>query len=152
MSSVSYMPFNAPNNDTAKYTAFGKVGEVFRAFLKLGLTSFGGTIAHLGYFRDELALRRKWIDEAELRRHARISQIRYWRARHRNFRLCRASPPSFELLAEFSVLLDPLLHPIQTEADAEHIGQFREMLLDFVARSRAPGTRDVGLAYWVHGT
>jgi len=37
---------------------------VFRAFLKLGLTSFGGPIAHLGYFRDELVLRRRWIDEA----------------------------------------------------------------------------------------
>ena len=33
-------------------------------FLKLGLTSFGGPVAHLGYFRDELVLRRKWIDEA----------------------------------------------------------------------------------------
>ena len=38
-------------------------GEVLRAFLKLGLTSFGGPIAHLGYFRDELVVRRRWIDE-----------------------------------------------------------------------------------------
>jgi chromate transporter len=42
----------------------GSPGEVLRAFLKLGLTSFGGPIAHLGYFRDELVIRRKWIDEA----------------------------------------------------------------------------------------
>lgn len=42
----------------------GNAGEVFTAFLKLGLTSFGGPIAHLGYFRDELVTRRKWIDEA----------------------------------------------------------------------------------------
>src|SRR5215204_4909026 len=42
----------------------GTPGEVFRAFLKLGLTSFGGPIAHLGYFRDELVVRRRWIDEA----------------------------------------------------------------------------------------
>jgi chromate transporter len=41
----------------------GTPGEVFTAFLKLGLTSFGGPIAHLGYFRDELVLRRRWIDE-----------------------------------------------------------------------------------------
>ncbi|MBS9719549.1 chromate efflux transporter [Tianweitania sp. BSSL-BM11] len=41
-----------------------QAGEVFRAFFKLGLTSFGGPIAHLGYFRDELVVRRKWIDEA----------------------------------------------------------------------------------------
>jgi chromate transporter len=38
--------------------------EVFRVFLKLGLTSFGGPVAHLGYFREELVVRRKWIDEA----------------------------------------------------------------------------------------
>jgi chromate transporter len=36
----------------------------FRAFLKLGVTSFGGPIAHLGYFRHEFVERRKWIDEA----------------------------------------------------------------------------------------
>jgi chromate transporter len=41
----------------------GSVGEVFTAFLKLGLTSFGGPIAHLGYFRAELVERRRWIDE-----------------------------------------------------------------------------------------
>lgn len=39
--------------------------EVFAAFLKLGLTSFGGPVAHLGYFRDELVLRRRWVGEAE---------------------------------------------------------------------------------------
>lgn len=42
----------------------GSVGEVFRVFLKLGLTSFGGPIAHLGYFRAELVERRRWIGEA----------------------------------------------------------------------------------------
>jgi chromate transporter len=41
----------------------GSVGEVFRAFLKLGVSSFGGPIAHIGYFRDELVVRRKWLDE-----------------------------------------------------------------------------------------
>ena len=42
----------------------GTVGEVFTAFLKLGLTSFGGPIAHLGYYRNELVVRRKWLDES----------------------------------------------------------------------------------------
>jgi chromate transporter len=37
--------------------------EVLRVFLKLGLTCFGGPIAHIGYFRDEFVVRRKWIDE-----------------------------------------------------------------------------------------
>ncbi|NGM43915.1 chromate efflux transporter [Rhodobacter sp. SGA-6-6] len=41
----------------------GTPGEVFSAFLKLGLTSFGGPIAHLGYFRDELVVRRGWLDD-----------------------------------------------------------------------------------------
>jgi chromate transporter len=48
----------------ADATQHGSPAEVFRVFLKLGLTSFGGPIAHLGYFRDELVLRRQWIDEA----------------------------------------------------------------------------------------
>lgn len=42
----------------------GSAREVFAAFFKLGLTSFGGPIAHLGYFRDELVVRRRWLDEA----------------------------------------------------------------------------------------
>src|SRR5574340_116474 len=37
---------------------------VLGASLRLGLTSFGGPIAHLGYFRDEYIVRRKWLDEA----------------------------------------------------------------------------------------
>ncbi|MCP4616070.1 MAG: chromate efflux transporter [Bradyrhizobium sp.] len=37
--------------------------EVLWVFLKLGLTCFGGPIAHIGYFRDEFVVRRKWIDE-----------------------------------------------------------------------------------------
>lgn len=37
--------------------------RVFLAFLRLGLTSFGGPIAHLGYFHDEFVVRRKWLDE-----------------------------------------------------------------------------------------
>jgi chromate transporter len=50
----------AVREDTASR---GTVCEVFLAFLKLGLTSFGGPIAHLGYFREELVVRRRWLDE-----------------------------------------------------------------------------------------
>ena len=49
------------NDDQHKHG--GTAGEVFLAFLKLGLTSFGGPIAHLGYFRDEIVLRRRWLGE-----------------------------------------------------------------------------------------
>jgi chromate transporter len=38
--------------------------EVLAAFLKLGLTSFGGPIAHIGYFRREIVEGRKWLSEA----------------------------------------------------------------------------------------
>jgi chromate transporter len=41
----------------------GKAGEVLLVFLRLGLTSFGGPIAHLGYFRAEFVTRRDWLTE-----------------------------------------------------------------------------------------
>ncbi|GHC31875.1 chromate efflux transporter [Aidingimonas halophila] len=43
--------------------AGSRVRDVFKAFLLLGLTSFGGPIAHLGYFRSEFVTRRHWLDE-----------------------------------------------------------------------------------------
>ena len=39
------------------------VWEVLWTFFKLGLISFGGPIAHLGYFRTELVIRRRWLDD-----------------------------------------------------------------------------------------
>lgn len=36
---------------------------IFLIFLRLGLTSFGGPVAHLGFFRDELIMRRRWLSE-----------------------------------------------------------------------------------------
>jgi len=37
--------------------------EVLRVFFKLGLSSFGGPVAHIGYFREEFVVRRGWLDE-----------------------------------------------------------------------------------------
>jgi chromate transporter len=37
---------------------------IFLVYLRLGCTSFGGPIAHLGYFREEFVVRRKWLDNA----------------------------------------------------------------------------------------
>jgi chromate transporter len=42
----------------------GRAAEVLVAFLRLGCTSFGGPVAHLGYFRAEFVERRKWLDDA----------------------------------------------------------------------------------------
>lgn len=50
----------SPSDETA---ARGSTGEVFLAFLKLGLMSFGGPVAHLGYFRGEFVERRGWLDD-----------------------------------------------------------------------------------------
>ena len=50
--------------DAARPPAMRAVAEVFAVFLKLGVTSFGGPVAHLGYFLEELVQRRRWIDEA----------------------------------------------------------------------------------------
>ena len=40
-----------------------RIHEIFLAFLRLGLTSFGGPVAHLGYFREEFVARRKWLGD-----------------------------------------------------------------------------------------
>ncbi len=42
----------------------GSPFEVLLVFLKLGLSCFGGPIAHIGYFRDEFVVRRRWLDES----------------------------------------------------------------------------------------
>ena len=47
---------NTPSDDHRPWS-------VFLVFLRLGLTSFGGPVAHLGYFRDEFVSRRRWLSE-----------------------------------------------------------------------------------------
>lgn len=53
------MQANIPASTRAARSAL----DVFAVFLKLGLTSFGGPVAHLGYFRREFVERRRWLDE-----------------------------------------------------------------------------------------
>jgi chromate transporter len=50
---------------TEKKSPSGSPAEVFLTFLKLGLTSFGGPIAHLGYFRTEIVERRRWLSDEQ---------------------------------------------------------------------------------------
>ncbi len=59
---------NESTDPTANKVAAGgrRVGsplEVLLVFLKLGVSCFGGPIAHIGYFRDEFVVRRRWLDE-----------------------------------------------------------------------------------------
>ncbi len=66
------MTANGPTNEAAG-GSIGAAGaasrrknsalEVFLIYLKLGVSSFGGPIAHVGYFREEFVVRRRWLDE-----------------------------------------------------------------------------------------
>ncbi len=58
------MPPDAVEQPGASKGRPARLGEVLRAFLKLGLTSFGGPIAHLGYFHREFVEKRRWLDDA----------------------------------------------------------------------------------------
>jgi len=53
------------NGTTDPQRAPGNPVEVFLAFLRLGLTSFGGPVAHLGYFRGEFVERRRWLEDRD---------------------------------------------------------------------------------------
>lgn len=53
-----------PRQDSRPSSGLMAVLEVFIVFLRLGLTSFGGPVAHLGYLREEIVARRGWLDEA----------------------------------------------------------------------------------------
>ena len=53
----------ATHSADAKNWQIGSPLEVLLVFLKLGVACFGGPIAHIGYFREEFVLRRRWLDE-----------------------------------------------------------------------------------------
>lgn len=51
-------------NEPVVSSGKGSALEVLRVFIGLGLTSFGGPVAHLGYFREALVVRRQWLRES----------------------------------------------------------------------------------------
>lgn len=53
----------APDSHDVGQPPRGSVGQVFVVFLRLGLTSFGGPVAHLGYFREAFVQRRAWLTD-----------------------------------------------------------------------------------------
>jgi len=56
-------PLSAADAGVSPSLPAGSAAEVLLVFLRLGLSSFGGPIAHIGYFRDEFVVRRRWLDE-----------------------------------------------------------------------------------------
>jgi chromate transporter len=63
VSADSSTPTAGPTEPESDPPARGSALEVFAVAARLGVTSFGGPIAHLGYFRDEYVTRRRWIDD-----------------------------------------------------------------------------------------
>ncbi|GHC77735.1 chromate efflux transporter [Limoniibacter endophyticus] len=55
--------------------AISSFGEIFWIFLKLGLTCFGGPVAHIGYFREEFVVRRKWLTDGDYADLVALSQF-----------------------------------------------------------------------------
>src|SRR5262245_33871441 len=67
MSNVTRPMRSVPRRGCGRMARMGGPGsalEVLAVATRLGLTSFGGPIAHLGYFHEEYVVRRRWIDEA----------------------------------------------------------------------------------------
>lgn len=69
-----------PNNQNAHESEepappINNVAEIFRTFLKLGLTSFGGPVAHLGYMRREFVVRRAWLNETDFAQLVAVCQF-----------------------------------------------------------------------------
>ncbi|MCZ8111890.1 MAG: chromate efflux transporter [Betaproteobacteria bacterium] len=58
-------PPTAPGEPPRHAPGGGSALAVFAVFLRLGLTSFGGPVAHLGYFRTEFVERRRWLDDRQ---------------------------------------------------------------------------------------
>lgn len=61
--------------DTGHRGTGGRWPEVFGTFLKLGLTSFGGPIAHLGYFQREIVAKRQWVNDAQYAQLVALAQF-----------------------------------------------------------------------------
>ena len=69
------MPGPEPEPPARESRRVGTAREIFLAAGRLGLTSFGGPIAHIGYFRDEYVRRRRWLDDDEFADLVGLTQV-----------------------------------------------------------------------------
>ena len=102
-------------------------------FGRLGLTSFGGPVAHLGYFRDELVVRRKWVDEATYADLVALCQF-------------LPGPASSQVGIALGTLRAGLLGGL-----AAWIGFTLPSALALALFGFGVGTLDAGTAGWLHG-
>jgi chromate transporter len=64
-----------PAGKSAPASGHSSALEILGVFTKLGLTSFGGPVAHIGYYRDEFVVRRRWLDERNFADLVALSQF-----------------------------------------------------------------------------
>ncbi len=107
--------------------------EVFGAALRLGLTSFGGPIAHIGYYRREYVERRRWLDEAAFADLVALSQM-------------LPGPASSELGIAIGTRRAGILGGI-----AAWIGFTTPSAIAMIAFGLLASPADLGNAGWVHG-
>ncbi|MFC3746990.1 chromate transporter [Paenibacillus sp. GCM10012306] len=107
--------------------------EILAASTKLGLTSFGGPIAHLGYFRDEYVKRRKWLDEKSYADLVALCQF-------------LPGPASSQVGISIGMMRGGLLGGI-----ASWIGFTLPSALALMIFALALNNYDVGNAGWLHG-
>ncbi|AZS14344.1 chromate transporter [Paenibacillus lutimineralis] len=111
----------------------GAILEILGASTKLGLTSFGGPIAHLGYFREEYVKRRKWLDEKSYADLVALCQF-------------LPGPASSQVGISIGMMRGGLLGGI-----ASWIGFTLPSALALVIFAYAINNYDVGSAGWLHG-
>lgn len=107
--------------------------EVLGVALRLGLTSFGGPIAHIGYFRREYVDRRRWLDEASFADLVALSQL-------------LPGPASSELGIAIGTRRAGIPGGI-----AAWIGFTAPSALALIAFGLLASTADLGAAGWIHG-
>jgi chromate transporter len=107
--------------------------EVLGVALRLGLTSFGGPIAHIGYYRREYVERRRWLDEAAFADLVALSQL-------------LPGPASSELGIAIGTRRAGILGGI-----AAWIGFTTPSAIAMIAFGLLASPADLGTAGWVHG-
>ncbi|MEZ2716460.1 chromate efflux transporter [Niallia circulans] len=107
--------------------------EIFLISTKLGLTSFGGPVAHLGYFYDEYVRRRKWLDEKSYADLVALCQF-------------LPGPASSQVGIGIGILRGGLLGGI-----ISFLGFTFPSVIALIIFARMIDVLDIGNADWIHG-
>ena len=127
----------------------GSVWEVLLVFLRLGLTSFGGPVAHLGYFREEYVVRRRWLDEGASPTWWRSASFCPGRPRARSASRSACCAPALGALAAWIGFTLPSAVALMVFASAStHSAMRRQRLVARPQGRRRRGRRPGGARAW----